>query len=873
MKNILISISFLFSFFISFSQPIVNRTTGANTVNDPRFSASKNFYLPRYIDTIQANLVSNIGIDSCSAIIYTYSDNNVWKRSCSPKRWELIGGSVGSSLLFGRTDTRNNTGNNMYFSAADQSLHIDSLFNFNVTTISGSMNLLSAGGITLQSGNTSALTINTNDAIYMDGNWGFKTTPTRTVSIGDDIGGVNTLSLYAPNGSVAFVQSASGAGLAIAGGNSIYLQPSSYTSDGQMVIAPTATVGYIAQQFKTGGGGLLGEIGLGAYGGDDENEFYFKSFNVYDPIEMDSNQTYINLYHKIKLTNIPNENDLMKIIGIDDSNNVRYIDASILAGGLNIYNTDGVLTAPRLLTGDNGANSLTLDSLATFSVSSYDGSHYSNISVYPTLLQFLYHGTTTDANIAILDGVVSISSGIHEIGVSEDSVRIRTVGFSNDTTNRKIVSINPITGALSYSNWISGGGSGGSGTVTDFIFTDANGFDGTVSTSTSTPTLSLISTVADTRVLHSTSGALTGSGQFTFTGQALQLASTNTTQTTTSSALAQTYNSLTTGTGQYMASSSLSSGRLMDLVVTGTAGLTNQTGLHISLSGANATGAQTTYGLDVSNTHTGTSTNVAARFVASGGSNNTSAIFTGRIASGGVTTPFHDIDNGAGTFATGSILVSTAAGTAANGNFSTSATTLVGTNTGSIYQYDGSTNSDGRVYIGGTGATQIGIGRPYSTLIVGAATVPEASSGNHPFIGSAIFIPPSITIGAATVTDAATVRITGPTTATVSGTNSALLINSGNLRMDNGSISLNTAGNKLNIATGSNASVGLSAAMTAGSITISTTAVTSSSNIMLTPVGTGSGSISLGTVIAGTSFVINSSDGADVRQVQWWVIN
>lgn len=36
-----------------------------------------------------------------------------------------------------------------------------------------------------------------------------------------------------------------------------------------------------------------------------------------------------------------------------------------------------------------------------------------------------------------------------------------------------------------------GGGGGGSGTVTDFIFTDVNGFDGTVSNSTTTPTLSL----------------------------------------------------------------------------------------------------------------------------------------------------------------------------------------------------------------------------------------------------------------------------------------------------------------------------------------------------------------------------------------------
>jgi hypothetical protein len=77
----------------------------------------------------------------------------------------------------------------------------------------------------------------------------------------------------------------------------------------------------------------------------------------------------------------------------------------------------------------------------------------------------------------------------------------------------------------------------------------------------------------------------------------------------------------------------------------------------------------------------------------------------------------------------------------------------------------------------------------------------------------------------------------------------------------------------LNIATGSNASVGTSGAMTAGTITINTTAVTSSSIILLTPNGAGSGQISVGTITDGTSFVINSSDGADTRTVNWIIIN
>lgn len=61
----------------------------------------------------------------------------------------------------------------------------------------------------------------------------------------------------------------------------------------------------------------------------------------------------------------------------------------------------------------------------------------------------------------------------------------------------------------------------GAGTVIDFIFTDANGFDGTVSTSTSTPTLSLTTTVTDNQVMYSNSGAIAGDANFTWDGTTL----------------------------------------------------------------------------------------------------------------------------------------------------------------------------------------------------------------------------------------------------------------------------------------------------------------------------------------------------------------
>jgi hypothetical protein len=115
-------------------------------------------------------------------------------------------------------------------------------------------------------------------------------------------------------------------------------------------------------------------------------------------------------------------------------------------------------------------------------------------------------------------------------------------------------------------------------------------------------------------------GAIVASTGYTQGSGTMSLTSANTTQTTTSSAFRGNFNSLTTGTGMYIASSSLTSGRLLDLVSTGTGGLTNQRGLNIALSGTNASSGQTTYGAYISNTHAGTtSTNVGLYATATGG--------------------------------------------------------------------------------------------------------------------------------------------------------------------------------------------------------------------------------------------------------------
>lgn len=91
-----------------------------------------------------------------------------------------------------------------------------------------------------------------------------------------------------------------------------------------------------------------------------------------------------------------------------------------------------------------------------------------------------------------------------------------------------------------------------------------------------------------------------------------------------------------------------------------------------------------------------------------------------------------------------------------------------------------------------------------------------------------------------------------------------------------GNLSLTTAGNKIKIATGTNASVG-TATLVGGTVTVSTTAVTASSKIFLTDATTGAltniGTPTVGTIVAGTSFVINSSNVLDTSAVNWFIIN
>jgi hypothetical protein len=87
-----------------------------------------------------------------------------------------------------------------------------------------------------------------------------------------------------------------------------------------------------------------------------------------------------------------------------------------------------------------------------------------------------------------------------------------------------------------------------------------------------------------------------------------------------------------------------------------------------------------------------------------------------------------------------------------------------------------------------------------------------------------------------------------------------------------GDLNLTTAGNKLKIATGSNASAG-TGTMTSGAVVINTTAVTASSLIFITSTQTSSGHIYLHAQTAGTSFEVRSTSGSDNVTFNWLIIN
>lgn len=143
-------------------------------------------------------------------------------------------------------------------------------------------------------------------------------------------------------------------------------------------------------------------------------------------------------------------------------------------------------------------------------------------------------------------------------------------------------------------------------------------------------------------------------------------------------------------------------------------------------------------------------------------------------------------------------------------------------------------------------------------------------SGNYTLAGTASQITATDTAGTTTFSIPAALVAPGSIAATTSIT--ATL---GNITATNGNLSLATAGNKIIIATGANASVGTSAAMsgTPGAVTVTTTASSATAKIFFSRATTGGtpGNVSI-TAQDGTGFTLTSTAN-ETSTFNWWIIN
>lgn len=111
----------------------------------------------------------------------------------------------------------------------------------------------------------------------------------------------------------------------------------------------------------------------------------------------------------------------------------------------------------------------------------------------------------------------------------------------------------------------------------------------------------------------------------------------------------------------------------------------------------------------------------------------------------------------------------------------------------------------------------------------------------------------------------------------------SLTASAGDITATNGNLVLSTIGNGIQIKSGTNARIG-QATLTAGTVTVANTSVTANSRIFLTRnavnASTALGILTVGTITANTSFVINAATqgtpgtplAADVSTVNWYII-
>lgn len=149
-------------------------------------------------------------------------------------------------------------------------------------------------------------------------------------------------------------------------------------------------------------------------------------------------------------------------------------------------------------------------------------------------------------------------------------------------------------------------------------------------------------------------------------------------------------------------------------------------------------------------------------------------------------------------------------------------------------------------------------------------------AGNYTLAGTAAQITVTQSAGTSTLTIPAVFTAPGSIASTTTMTAGTSITSTlGNITATNGNVVMSTAGNKIIIATGANASVGTSGVMagTPGAVTVATTASSATAKIFYSRNITGGtpGQVSI-TAQDGTGFTLTST-GNETSTFNWWIIN
>lgn len=194
-----------------------------------------------------------------------------------------------------------------------------------------------------------------------------------------------------------------------------------------------------------------------------------------------------------------------------------------------------------------------------------------------------------------------------------------------------------------------------------------------------------------------------------------------------------------------------------------------------------------------------------------------------------------------------------------------------------VFTYDPDT---GAITLNGVlvNVSTLSVGTIKSTTFVGTITnsqlMQNGTYANGTF-NNGVFGTPALTNGTYNAGIFGTPAITGGTyNSAVLGTPAIVGGTYGQAILGSPTITSGTFTNRLTVGTGANQSIGRGT-LTAGIATISTTMVGANSIVFLTPNSSSInlGILSVGTINAGTSFVVNSSNIADNDSFNYWFVN